>query len=504
MPCPRTIECGSSDAYSEYEDHGHCFSCGKHFPFGVSQIEEEDNTGCTYEYLPLRGITKETMQRYNILTRINPDGRPYAVGFPYAGGALKGRKLDAKAFWTKGNISVAGLFGKELFPAGSAKSITVTEGELDAASVHQMLGGYPVVSVQSSSSAKRDCTTDRDYLNSFDRVYLCFDDDAAGQKATRDVATLFDFNKVYHVKLTGLKDANEFLTTDRVREFRNIWFNSRRFLPEGIISSYAEIRAALQEDTSRICVPYPWDTLQGMTGGMRTKEWTLWDGLEGVGKTEFLRQSSYQVVKTTDFPVANIFMEEGRGEHIKRLVTVELRSPVHTGEVSISLDEIMEAYQRLTKTDDRLHIYGHSGTDDPGVILDAIRFLVAGAGCKFVFFDHIGHAVSGLMAEDERKCLDMIVHRLTDMVEELDFHLSMVSHVNDEGQTRGSRLISKEAFTRINVTRNLTHESEFMRNIAELMLSKNRPRQKTGPAGKYLFNPETGLLLELKKEELPK
>lgn len=495
QPCP----CGSSsDAYSE--DHtggGYCFSCAKSF----QGSEDLDDKTYSYQYLPLRGLTEDTVKRYQILHQINSDGKPRAVAFDYGGGARKIRFLDAKKFVTEGPISTAGLFGKGLFSAGSARSITITEGELDAPSVFQMLGSkYPAVSVQSSSSAKRDCVQDRDYLNSFERIYLCLDNDEPGQKATLEIAQLFDFNKVYHVKLSKFKDANEYLTNAAVEEFRHTWYNARRFIPEGVVSSYQEIDNILDNATTKPSVALPFPTLQEMTDGLRTGEIALFTALEGVGKTEVLRAIEYKLLKDTDHKVGIIHLEEKKERIIKGFAGLELGVPAHLREGGVSLDEIKSAYRDLSKFDDRIHIYSHFGSDDPNAILDTIRFLVVACGCKFIFLDHLTMVVSGLQTDDERKALDYMSTRLAMMCVELDFNLCLVSHVNDDGLTRGSRNISKVANVWIHLDRDLQNEEDFIRNVTHLVIRKNRETGRTGPAGRLIFNPETFSLRELSKE----
>jgi twinkle protein len=100
-------------------------------------------------------------------------------------------------------------------------------------------------------------------------------------------------------------------------------------------------------------------------------------------------------------------------------------------------------------------------------------------------------AVSGLAGEDERRALDYLSTRLEMMVKELDFALIIVSHVNDFGQTRGSRYISKIADIRIDATRDVLAHDASARNTTYLSVSKNRFSGMTGPAGKLIFNPAT-------------
>lgn len=210
IPCP---SCPSSDAYCVYDDgHGYCFSCNYYKPREGSITDEV----YSYEYLPWRGVNKESFSFYDSKTKIDSDGKPISIGFAYPNGSYKVRQLDQKAFHTVGDIAKAGLFGRNKFAAGSHKYVTITEGELDAISLYQVLRS-PVVSVRSSSSAKLDCSIDRSWLNSFERIYLAFDADEPGRVAAAEVAKLFDYNKVYDVRFVGRerKDANDYLRADR-------------------------------------------------------------------------------------------------------------------------------------------------------------------------------------------------------------------------------------------------------------------------------------------------
>ena len=340
QPCP----CGkSSDAYTIYSDgHGYCFSCGNPkkpttsvniiAAHGVgpnitlptieeinekiketfskeklpiisprnNPISEQDNF--TFDYSPTRGLTKDTLRFYNIVTKFK-NNIPFETSFKYTEEARKIRLMSEKSFRSIGDMRNASLYGKELFPAGSAKAITITEGEYDAASVYQMLGSrYPSVSVRSASSARSDCEREREYLNSFEKIYLCFDSDEPGQKAAKEVAKLFDFNKVYHVILPGsdLKDANDFLKSGKQEDFSKIWWNSKRFLPEGILSSFSEFDSIINNSENKTSVPFPFKTLQDLTYGIRKGEVYLFTAMEGIGKTEVLRAIEYDLLKNTN------------------------------------------------------------------------------------------------------------------------------------------------------------------------------------------------------------
>ena len=491
QPCP---VCPSSDAYHVYDDgHSYCFSCGAYF----SNEGNELSDNFTYEFIPLRGLTEATLRAYDVKSKIDQEGKPISIGFRYPNDAYKVRLLAEKEFyWSKNSEGQTGvgLFGRDKFEAGRHRYVTITEGEFDALSLYQVLQS-PVVSVQSATSAVRDCTADLDWLQSFDRVYICFDNDGPGREALRSVANLFDYNKVYHVKLVKHKDANEYLKAGESDELRQVWWNSRKYLPETVISSFSDFEKILREAPKK-GVPYPFPTLTDMTYGIRQGESVLITAQEGVGKTEIMHAIEHKLLKETEDAIGAIFLEEPKRRHLQALAGIELRRPVHLPDSGVSDAEIIEAVQNAVVHDDRLHVYSHFGSDDPEVITDTIRFLVSARGCRYVLFDHISMAVSGLAGEDERKALDYLSTRLEMMVKELDFSLIFVSHVNDYGQTRGSRYISKIADIRIDATRDLENEDPAVRNLTTLMLSKNRFSGKTGPAGILEFDPKTYILSE--------
>lgn len=488
VACP---QCGSSDARTNYADgHGFCYSCNTYFPpASVSQRE-----GFTYEYLPWRGIDKSTMTFYDIKTKIDSEGKPLAIGFKYANGAHKVRLLDKKGFYIEKNASgegteKAGLFGKDKFAAGGSKTITITEGEADAASYYQVLRS-PVVSVQSSACAVRDCTVDYDYINSFDKIYLAFDSDAPGRDALRSVAKLFDYNKVFHVRFSNRKDANEYLQVGEDQELRNIWLNSKKYLPESIVSSFDDFKQILSTPPKE-GVPYPFKHLTEMTYGIRTGETVLFTAQEKVGKTELMHFIEHKLLRETNDNVAAIYLEEPKARHLQALAGIQLHRPVHLPDHRVTDTELFGAVQEVVGQDDRLHLYSHFGSSDPDVIIDVIRFLVSARNCRYVILDHMSMVVSGNSGEDERRALDYLSTRLEMMVKELDFSLIMVSHVNDQGQTRGSRYPTKVADITVTAIRDLQHPILEERNSIYLRVLYNRFCGKTGPAGKIVYDQDT-------------
>lgn len=451
-----------------------------------------------------RSVSSETMEKYGAMVR-ESEGVEYAIEYPYGGGAFKVRSLASKDFLSEGAMSDKSLFGMDRFIPGSKPAIVITEGELDAMSAHETVGKYAVcVSVRSSTTARKDCERAYKYINSFDKIYLNLDNDTPGIGAATQIATLFDVNKVYSVDLGSIencKDANDCLTQGRTADYIKCWFNARKFLPKGIVSSYADIEQALRRRGQDALVDYPFPTLQGMTYGIRPGEMVLFTAQEKVGKTSVFRALEHHVLKTTDHNIGIIHLEESEKRSIQGLLSYEFKEPVHLPDSSISVEDQLSKYKELTRGEDgRVCLYTHFGSDDPNTILDMIRYMVVVCKCKIVFLDHITMLVTGFEGDDERKKLDYLSTRLAMLAHELDFALILVSHVNDDNKTRGSRNISKVADVIIHLSRNIEATGYDERNTIEVMLKGNRFYSASGPAGYLKYDQHTDTIKELTVE----
>jgi len=487
IACP---VCPSSDAYCVYADgHGHCYSCSYHY----LPNEEVNLNDFSYEYLPHRGITRATFEFYGVRTKLDPSGKPVELGFNYNPGT-KVRSLDRKDFRWVGE-SKPGLFGLDRFDPGAHKCVVLTEGELDACSIYQILR-VPSVSVRSASSAASDVGAVRSEINAYEKIYLGFDNDTAGEAATAAVARLFDYDKVFHLKYSTRKDPNDYLRAGEGDELLNLFGNARHYVPSTIISSFSDFEKVLTEEKA-LGVPYPFPTLTKMTYGIRTGETVLLKAPEKVGKTALMHAIEHQLLKETDSNVGCIYIEEPRQRHLQSIAGIELKRPAHLPDSNVTDDQVLTALREVISRDNRLYLYNHFGTSDPDIILDTIRFLVTACQCRYILFDHITMAVTGIASEkDERRALEYLASRLEMMVKELNFALIMVSHVNDMGQTRGSHYLTKLADITISASRDTLSPDDLERRRIRLSIPFNRYCSSTGDAGCIVFDPDTYVLSE--------
>ena len=177
LPCP---DCGSSDALAQYNDHTYCYSCST-FKWNKNQHTNENvyQMETTLKHKPFRGLTEDTVKRYGVT--VSEDNNTHHYPYYNDSGAVVATKIRSvinKTFFSQGEIKDGLLFGQNLF-RNKGKYITLCEGEVDAMSAYQMLGSkWPVISIKSGAqSAVKDVKKNFEYLDSFDNIVICFDND---------------------------------------------------------------------------------------------------------------------------------------------------------------------------------------------------------------------------------------------------------------------------------------------------------------------------------------
>lgn len=499
MSCP----CGkSSDAYAvDAKGDGYCFGqCGgKSFKNNSKEGEDIDNSRYRTDFLEHRSIYKGTFEKYNVLTKLCDD-IPIEVAFYYPNGGLKIRSLNEKKFRTKGEMGKPQLFGKNVFDRGGKKVITITEGEFDALSVSQMIQETAAVSVRSSPAAFSDCREEFEYLNSFDKIIINFDSDEAGQTAAKKVASLFDFKKVYNLNLAKHKDANAYLQSGDIKDYYEAWKGVKRYTPDSILSTMSEFRKALQETKAERLVDYPFQSLQEKLYGLHSGEIVLVKGLEGCGKSELLRAIENKVLRDTKHNVGIIHLEETNSTTLRSMAGYYTNSPMQSPEMPASDEEVLKVLEKiLGESEDRFVLYSAFDVEDENSFINNIRFMITANNCKIVVLDHISWLAVDTdgKEEDERRKLDRVIQKLKKLAEELMVCIVVVSHVNDNGQTRGSRYITKASDTVIHVHRNKTTEDETERLRLYMTIEKARMiGAREGPAGYGLYDMELLMLID--------
>lgn len=518
--------CGSSDGNALYDDgHTYCHVCHTYSNLVVEGYVDEnptpinkqkDNVMKPYfgeiKAIPDRGILQATCDAYGVRQDSTRHFYPY---FDSDGKevAQKVRHVENKNFSVEGQWSQAALFGQQLFQKGG-KYITICEGELDALAAYQMMGSkWAAISIRNgASSAVKDCKAAYDYLNSFENIVICFDNDEPGIKAAKEVAELFGPKvKIFKSGSPELKDACDFLKSGKGSEFVNLWWKAESWQPDGIISASALLEA-LKKPLSKAPVMYPWDGLNKMLYGLRTSELVVLAAGSGLGKSTILRELVSHLLENTDEKVGLAFLEETPERTMRGLVGLEMNKKIHLPDAVYSEEEVEKAYAKL-QLGTRVFLWDHFGSNEIDRVLTRLRYFVKVLGCRWLVLDHLSILISDQAVADERKALDLIMTKLRMFVQEIDCGLILVSHLTrppgkslEDGAAtslnmlRGSGAIAQLADAVIGAERNSQAEDLKERNTTSVRVLKSRYTGYTGPACKLFYDDTTGRLNEVRED----
>lgn len=470
----------------------------------------DDNESTSW---PERRLTRATLERYGV---VKSEKDWY---FPYhdKDGALvatKVRNIAEKKFHVEGEFGKATLFGQHLYTAGG-KYVTVLEGEADCLAAFQATGSkWPCVSIRSgASNALKDCRAAYEWLDSFETIVICFDNDEPGKKAAKEVAELFGNKAKVFKHDPDMKDACDYTAANKEAVFVHRWWSAEPYIPDGIVAGATLWDLVSRPPESAQCM-YPWEGLNKITYGIRFGELVTLTAGSGMGKSQILREILWGILQNTKDNIGLMFMEESIRKTGLSIMSLSANKPLHLPDTVSTEEERKNAFEQTMGTG-RLYLFNHFGSNSIETIVNRIRYMGKALECKYIFLDHLSLIVSSQENGDERKALDELMTKLRTTVQELDIALFAVSHLkrpdgraHEEGgatslaQLRGSGAIAQLSDMVIGAERNGQAEDVVTRNMTRLRVLKSRFSGETGPACSLLFSKETGRLLEVEDQPL--
>ena len=533
LSCPK---CGGSDPVSLNEDgSAKCFSCDTYFLNynkaieGELVVENETTTpanphGGDFVALTDRRISEATARKYGVKSILSSSGDIVQHIYPYYNkhelSATKTRYVRDKNFSVSGSFNGTGLFGEQLFQSGG-KAITITEGECDAMACYELIGSkWASVSIKrGASGAVKDIKESLEFLESFESIVICFDNDKQGIEASKKVAMLFQPSKAKIMSLpNGYKDANDMLRQNKHKEFIEAWWASKVYTPSGVIN-VSESRAEFFDREQKESVAYPWKGLNDKLYGLRAGELVTLTGGTGLGKSSVTRELEHWLIKETTDNVGVIALEEDWRRTVDGILSIEANARLYIDQVreQFTPEELDKFFDILYDGDNenRVWIHAHFGTNNIDEIFNKIRFMIIACDCKWEVEDHLHMLVSALSEGDERRAIDNIMTRLRSIVEETGAGLILVSHLrrvdgnkgHENGievslsHLRGSQSIAQLSDCVIALERNQQAEDIDEANTTKLRVLKSRYTGDVGLASRLLYERETGRLREVPKEQ---
>ena len=549
-------ECGSNDNNGVYqaEDgtyNSHCFGCDhnnrlcderghaiERATLNTHKEEYEMDDQLTFDdiqELPVVGVKarriyKSIGQLYGMRgAKIDSDDLTHHYYPFHKDGKLVGyqeRTVATKDFRSLGyGKQDIDLQGMEIWPNGGSRYLVITEGFLDAMAAQQMLTGkvadrdkrFVIVSLPNGSNANhilKNLKT-REWVESFEKVILMLDQDKPGMDCAKKIAVGLRPGLV-HIAEYSEKDACDMLEADKDTEFKRSFWDAKKYSPADIVTA-SSVREILSEENMVEALPYPDFAADLNMGwyGKRKGEITLFAAGTGLGKSSFFKEDMFHIMNNTEEKIGVVSLEESTRDILMGIQGLYLNKRVNLPTTIVSEEEKETSLDWLeNKCGDRLVMLDHQGSSMGDDLMQKIRYLID-IGCGYIYIDHITLATAG--SENTNKAIDDFMDSLLSLCKKKNAPwFGVVSHLRktsdgksfEEGAVptmddlKGSGSIKQIAFEVIMFARNMNAKTEVVRNRTDIYVKKARSVGKTGPAGSYTFDSETGRLKYVDRDKI--
>lgn len=410
-----------------------------------------------------RKLTPETIAIFKVAQQGD------VIIFPYLRDGelvrLKFRKVDKSKMWVSPDSEPC-LFGwQALDPAAS--SVVITEGELDAMTLHQL--GIPALSLpMGCGKGGNQGWIDYEFqrLERFKDIVLCMDDDEPGQAVVEELITRLGRHRCRLMSLPG-KDPNECLQNGiQPGVFHELY----KLAPDCGHPILAKPSDFLKQVIDEFYpppgfvdgVPTPWSKM-GDKVRFRTSELSIWTGLNGHGKSQALGQVILHTALQGE-RICIASMELPPRRLLKRLVrqATAMRLP--------SIPYIQEA---IGWTTEKIWLLNELGTVDVEKLFDAFIYARKRFNCRYFVIDSL---MKCGIAEDDYKGQKAFLERITEFNHGYDCHTHLVAHsrkresehfIPGKMDVKGTGAITDLADMSFSVWRNKKREEELQLPEAE-------------------------------------
>jgi len=522
--CAKQGKDTSKDNLAVYSDgQTHCFSCGKHGFVKDNKHEtvqtntKKDDDSWIHDYrgefcsLTDRNLRAETLEKFKVKCEKDADGKIIKHHYPYYNQkgemvGMKTRLVDSKKFFCSGNASSDNqLFGQNLFQAGG-KFVTVLEGEIDALSGFEASGSrWANVSVGVGVQCVANIKANLEWLDSFETVVICFDNDEVGRESAQKIAPLLGPNKCKILTLAKYKDVSDYVSNNDSKAYIDEWWNySKEYTVSGV-ATVEDMRNALLDyrDTELIPLPESFGNLNYMMrGGIARGELVSIIAHTSIGKTTILNELIYHFATKTKEKIGCFMVEDSIDETIRKVVSVSTGENLQLVKPKeLNVDSIMdEALDIGFASRIQLHNDG-GGSIDLEEMFSKIRYFVKGLNCTVILVDPLHTAIKNLSNENIEEVMDRFIKlcKETKVAVILSTHTRKPDdgshpHKISEYDVKGSGAIPQACHANILFSRDKLAEDEYTKNSTRIRVPKLRRTGQTGEGGWTYFNPDKARL----------
>ena len=469
-------DCGSSDAKQVFvqEDgtqDAYCYACDTYDSMrDTTQIKykqtiEEikpmtlpDISNLKSLEIPDRMIRKEVVEHFGVKVALSErDGKTITEHYypDHNNGELIGyevRDCINKNFKAIGNRKGEfDLWGQSKAPQG--RKLFITEGRLDAMSLYQaIIDNTPekyssitpaVVSLtRGVTSASKDLLHNREFISKYNEVILCFDNDSAGKKATKDALKIFPLAKVATL---SEKDANDMLVKGKGKELYQacVW-DSQHIRQGEVVDVHDFIDKAMEKP--QMGLSFAWKTVTKACFGIRPHTIHVVGAAPKIGKTDHQHQLVHHLIYNEQVKVGMFDLENSPVKTAKKLASKQARIDFTRPDKEYP-DELLR--DTLESLDGKVRFYDRSGSRDWEDIKVAIEEMHLLDGINIFFIDPLTALISRFSSSEANDKLNEICTDMADLVQNYPITIFCYSHVNPKPKgakthEQGGKVLSSE------------------------------------------------------------
>jgi twinkle protein len=335
------------------------------------------------------------------------------------------------------------LFGWQAF-SSSARSAVICEGQIDAMTWKQ--AGFDALSVPDGTANDKWVDLEWDNLQQLDTIWLAYDDDEPGQKASQEVAKRLGLHRCLIVKIPGYKDANDALQAGAPTElFRQAINDAKAITPESIKAPLEFLNKVQEKFYPPAGVPPGfWPTLFKGELGLRPGEVTTWSGISGHGKSILLNEIMLEAVIHGNRVAIGSFEMLGEQTLHKMIIQSEICQLPTRGDIGRVLQWLSG----------RLWIYDLLGNVAPKQVLELMEYSHSRHGVTQFVIDSLMKCSVGSEDYDAQR---IFLNDLCAFAKDRMVHINLVAHARkgrDESEQPG-KLDIKGSSDIINQTDNI-------------------------------------------------
>jgi twinkle protein len=204
------------------------------------------------------------------------------------------------------------------------------------------------------------------------------------------------------------------------------------------------MRSVIKDAMTEMAKPEPgtpllaWKNFTELTGGFRPREYTIFCGPTGSGKTTFLANLSAQLLRQE---VKHFVMsvETGHTDFMKRIMSVFAGRDLNTGEIvpATVIHDLLSKHPREL-TGDSIEFSLYENRIPVEQLKHDLEFMAKERGCKIAMIDNLNFFLEVTSAKDAVVEMDRVTHELVVFCKQIDMHIIMVMHPKKgaDGRTR--------------------------------------------------------------------